>query len=95
MSKFIILKAAFDTGHVWIAIIVLAFLAVIFIGMTTAFFCMAQGEPQKQITRGKDRWWQIAPPAFLGLLVLWLGLAVPGKLSYVLHQIAATLGGTP
>jgi len=26
---------------------------------------------------------------------LWLGLAVPGKLSDVLHQIASTLGGMP
>ena len=134
LSKFIILKAAFDGGHVWIAIIVLAFLAVIFIGMTTAFFAMAQGEPGKMtgvqqsspqsaglpsrspldkepvspptspgLRRGSLRprfasdedWWQIAPPALLGLLVLWLGLAVPGKLSDVLHQIAATLGGTP
>jgi hydrogenase-4 component F len=95
LSKFIILKAAFDGGHVWIAIIVLFFLAVIFIGMTTAFFAMAQGEPQKQISRNPDRLWQITPPALLGLLVLWLGLAVPGKLSDVLHQIAATLGGTP
>ncbi len=95
LSKFIILKAAFDTGHVWLAIIVLVFLAVIFIGMTTAFFAMAQGEPQKQISRSNDHWWQIAPPALLGLLVLWLGLALPAKLSDVLHQIAATLGGTP
>jgi hydrogenase-4 component F len=93
LSKFTILKAAFDGGHVWLAAIFLAFLAVIFIGMTTAFLGMAQGEPQKQTPRDKDRWWQIAPPAVLGALVLWLGLAVPARLSDVLHQIASTLGG--
>ena len=95
LSKFVILKAAFDSGHAWIAIMVLGFLAVIFIGMTTVFFTMAQGEPQKQMPRNRDRWWQIAPPAVLGLLVLWLGLAVPETLNSVLRQIAATLGGTP
>ena len=45
LSKFTILKAAFDGGHVWIGVMLLAFLAVIFIGMTTAFLAMAQGEP--------------------------------------------------
>jgi hydrogenase-4 component F len=95
LSKFIVLKAAFDSGHTWIAIIVLGFLAVIFIGMTTVFFTMAQGEPQKQMPRNRDRWWQIAPPAVLGLLVLCLGLTVPETLNSVLRQIAATLGGAP
>jgi hydrogenase-4 component F len=93
LSKFTILKAAFDTGHVWLAAFFLAFLAIIFIGMTTAFLGMAQGEPPKQTRRDRDLWWQLLPPAVLGLLVLWLGLAVPARLSGVLHQIASTLGG--
>jgi hydrogenase-4 component F len=134
LSKFTILKAAFDGGHLWIAIVLLVFLAVIFIGMTTAFLAMAQGEPEKTadkvapgsevpglpshslpdqeqnspplhsvLRRGNLRpdiatgegWWQIAPPAVLGFLVLCLGLTMPAKLSGVLHQIAATLGGAP
>jgi formate hydrogenlyase subunit 3/multisubunit Na+/H+ antiporter MnhD subunit len=70
---------------------------VIFIGMTTAFFGMAQGVPDKGASKlaNRDRWWQIAPPAVLGLLVLWLGLAIPGPLNNVLRQIAATLGDAP
>ena len=81
----------------WIAHRVLASLAVIFIGMTTAFFGMAQGEPEKRASSpaNRDRWWQISPPAVLGLLVLWLGLDVPETFSNVLRQIAATLGGAP
>jgi hydrogenase-4 component F len=122
LSKFTILKAAFEGGYLWIAITLLVFLAVIFIGMTTAFLAMAQGEPEKSagvsdgspLEQGKipqpspstlrrgsfhprsatdERWWQIAPPAVLGFLVLCLGLAIPAKLSSVLHQIALTLGG--
>ena len=62
--------------------------------MTTAFLAMAQGEPEKTINRGEDRWWQITPPAVLGFLVLCLGLTIPAKLGNVLHQIALTLGGT-
>ena len=72
-------------------------LGVIFVGMTTAFFGMAQGVPDNVASRpvNRDRWWQIAPPAVLGLLVLWLGLAIPGPLNNVLRQIAATLGDAP
>ncbi len=95
LSKFTILKAAFDGGHSWIAIVLLGFLAIIFIGMTTAFLAMAQGEPDKTANQGEDRWWQIMPPAVLGFLVLCLGLTIPAKLSGVLHQIALTLGGAP
>ena len=96
LSKFTILKAAFDGGHLWIAIVLLGFLAVIFIGMTTAFLAMSQGDP-KEVAGGHptigESWWQIAPPAVLGLLVLYLGVAVPETLANVLHQIASTLGG--
>jgi hydrogenase-4 component F len=95
LSKFTILKAALDGHHVWIVTMFLATLGVIFIGMATAFLGMAQGEPGKPAvsTSTRDRWWQIIPPAVLGILVLWLGLDVPSKLSDVLHQIATTLGG--
>jgi hydrogenase-4 component F len=95
LSKFTILKAALDGHHVWVVAVFLATLGVIFIGMTTAFFGMAQGEPEKLAisASNRDRLWQIIPPAILGLMVLWLGLNVPARLSEVLHKIAATLGG--
>ncbi len=93
MSKFTILKAALDGGHVWITTIFLVLLGVIFIGMTTAFLGMAQGQPEKApAAQAPDRKWQLFPPAILGALVLWLGLNVPGKLSDLLWKIAHTLG---
>ena len=97
LSKFTILKAAIDGGRTWIGVVFLVAVGVIFIGMTTAFFGMAQGVPDKGASKlaNRDRWWQIAPPAVLGLLVLWLGLAIPGPLNNVLRQIAATLGDVP
>ncbi len=94
LSKLTILKAAFDGSRLWVGVLFLVLLAVIFIGMTTAFLGMAQGEPDERARkRGADRWWQIVPPAVLGLFVLWLGLAVPETLGNVLRQIASTLGG--
>jgi hydrogenase-4 component F len=95
LSKFTIVKAALDGGHVWITTFFLASLGVIFIGMTTAFLGMAQGKPEKPVAvpATRDRYWQILPPLILGALVLWLGLNVPETLSHLLHQIASTLGG--
>ncbi len=94
LSKFTILKAAIDGEHFWVAVLLLALLAVIFVGMTSAFLSMAQGEPDKRFaTQPADRWWQLAPASILGLLVLGLGMAVPGTLNTVLREIASTLGG--
>jgi hydrogenase-4 component F len=96
LSKFTILKAAFESGQIWVGVLLLGLLAVIFIGMTTAFLGMAQGAPEQSAgDRVRDRWWQIVPPAVLGLLLLWLGVAVPETFNRLLQQIAATLGGTP
>ena len=45
-SELTILKAAFDQHHrEWIGVIYLVLLAVIFIGMATAFLRTAQGQP--------------------------------------------------
>jgi hydrogenase-4 component F len=94
LSKFTILKAAFDSGHGCIGAVAIGLLVVIFVGMTTVFLGMAHGEPAKpQVAPPRELWWQILPPAALGLLVLWFGLAVPEPLTRVLEQIAATLGG--
>ena len=93
LSKFTILKAALDGGHVWLTTVFLATLGIIFIGMATAFLGMAQGEPEKIPTIAPDRKWQIFPPLILGVLVLWLGINVPEPLSNLLHSIASTLGG--
>ena len=95
LSKFTIVKAALDGGHVWITTFFLASLGVIFIGMTTAFLGMAQGTPEKPSSKAaiRDRWWQILPPLILGALVLWLGLNVPRTFQDLLWKIAHTLGG--
>lgn len=93
LSKFTILKAALDGGHIWLTTIFLASLGIIFLGMATAFPGMAQGELEKIPATAPDKKWQIFPPLILGALVLWLGINVPEPLANLLHQIAATLGG--
>ncbi len=97
LSEFTILKAAFDQGRPWVAVICLSLFSLIFIGMATAFLGMAQGQPAKtKIALSEvDRWWEIIPPAALGFCVLWLGCHIPSMASRLIMEAALTLGGTP
>lgn len=95
LSEFTILKAAFDQGHVWLAVVALFLLAVIFIGMTTAFLNMAQGQPANPSAArpSSESCLVVAPPFVLVLFVLLLGVYVPPVISQMLHVAARSLGG--
>lgn len=94
-SEFTILKAAFDQHREGVAALYLVFLAVIFIGMATAFLGTAQGQPatETQAERLRYRWLAQAPPAAFAILVLVLGLHLPAGLRAVLEEVAQVLGG--
>ena len=95
LSEFTVLKAALDAGRGWIATLYLVLLAIIFIGMATAFLGMAQGRSEKTLSAGRrgDRLWEIAPPMALCAVVLMLGVYVPPAMSALMREIAQTLGG--
>lgn len=95
LSKFTILKAAFDQGQTFIAIVYVAFLTLIFLGMATAVLHMAQGVPSAHIddrTRSEILL-AVAPPVLLALLVFVLGIYVPPFFSALLQEAARALGG--
>jgi hydrogenase-4 component F len=94
-SEFTILRAAFEQGREMVAVVYLALLALIFIGMATAFLRMAQGSPRPEQRRNEERlpWCRQYPPALLGTLVLALGVYLPASLRSFLHEVAALLGG--
>jgi hydrogenase-4 component F len=95
LSEFTVLKAALDAGRSWIATIYLALLAMIFMGMATAFLGMAQGRAEQEFSAGRrgNRFWEIAPPLALCSAVLVLGVYVPPALSALMREISQTLGG--
>jgi len=94
LSEFTILKAAFEQGRYAIAAACLLFLALIFIGMATAFLGMTQGPPGAGApTPRRVAWTMLLPPAALAAFVLLLGLFVPGSLSQLLHDAAQAVGG--
>ena len=90
LSEFTILKAALDGGQIVTAVLYLAFLSLIFIGMVNVVLRMAQGEPsiKQAASRPRESWWEFAPPAALTVLVLILGLYIPPRLNNTLQTAA-------
>src|SRR6185437_9115558 len=56
LSEFTILRAAFGAGHPWIAVLMLLFLAIIFVGMAVMILGMALGEPEPRAGHAPESW---------------------------------------
>jgi len=94
LSEFTILRAAFGAGHPWIAVLMLLFLAIIFVGMAVMILGMALGEPEPRAGHAPESWWLLAGPVGLAAAVLLLGVYIPGPLQHALTIAATALGGT-
>jgi hydrogenase-4 component F len=93
LSEFTILNAALSQQRVGVAVVYLAFLALIFVGMTTIVVRMTQGVPSHG-GRTNEPFLAILPPALLAIPLLVFGLYVPPPLSEALHAVARALGGS-
>ncbi len=93
LSEFTILKAALDDGRGFVAVVFLAAMGAIFVGMASAFLKMAQGEPASGsgVEGGREAALAVLPPAALGALVLGLGIYVPPALTSVLEEAASVV----
>jgi hydrogenase-4 component F len=94
LSEFTILRAAFGAGHPWIAVTMLLFLAIIFVGMAVLILEMALGEPESRTPRAPESWWLLVGPLGLAAAVLMLGVFIPSPLQHALAIAATALGGT-
>jgi hydrogenase-4 component F len=100
VSELMILKGVLDAGHPFIAVIYLAALAMVFVGMATVFLHMAYGAPPTSLADSPDTvvpvrrepLWSTAPLMTLGLAVLVLGVYVPPRLTDLLQHAVAALG---
>jgi hydrogenase-4 component F len=95
LSELTILKAALDQGRGIVAVVYLALLAAIFIGMANLVMPMAQGRADEQSERSRrgEALWATLPPAALALVVLVLGVYIPPVMNDALHAAARSLGG--
>ncbi len=94
-SELTIIRAALDSGHIMVAIVLLAALGVIFVAMTSIVMKMVYGPTRESAGTSTDResLTSILPPAVLCLAVLMLGVYLPSPLSGLLNEAARLLGG--
>jgi hydrogenase-4 component F len=93
ISEFTILKSALDQGRWTVAVLYLAFLMLIFVGMAGIVIRMALGEPDSHQGPVRTDPWCVAPPLLFGVLALLLGLYIPEGLQQLLHGAAVLIGG--
>lgn len=104
LSEFTILKAAMDQHHYLVAVLYLALLSLIFVGMANLVLPMVHGEAlnrgRPQGRNGAEPMWSVAPAAVLLALTMSLGLWIPARFRSALDAAAdsfqiATIVATP
>lgn len=94
-SELAIIRAAFDSGHIMVAVILLAALGIIFVGMASIVLGMAYG-PTSATDRPavpRESLYSVIPPAILCVGVLVLGIYIPPALNKLLAAATQLLGG--
>ena len=94
VSELLLLRAMFAGGHIVAAVCCLAFLAIIFVGMSVPVVRMVQG-PVPPAVHPPQAEPAIAwgPPLALLALALVLGLYLPAPLGAFLTRVAGAIGG--
>jgi hydrogenase-4 component F len=93
ISEFTILSAAFRSGLAWLAIVMLALLAIVFVGMARMILGVVYGAPEADPPLLAETLPLVAAPLALGGLVLMLGFYIPPALQKLLTRAADALGG--
>jgi hydrogenase-4 component F len=93
ISEFSILSAGFRQGFLLPAIVMLALIALIFIGFLSFLNRMVFGKPPTEVKPGETSYASLLAMGLSVLLVVGLGVFIPAPLSDLLHQAAAVLGG--
>lgn len=96
VSEFTILSAAFGAGRYGVGAAMLLLMAVIFIGMGTTVFAVAQGTPPETLPpRRPEGALNLAPLFVLLAAVLMLGVWIPSPLRGLLEEAVHTIEGHP
>jgi hydrogenase-4 component F len=95
VSEFTIVTAAISSGMTWLALALIALLAIIFVGMARMIVDVLYGDPgpNAAIEPARESFALLSGPVVLGLVVLGLGIYLPAPLRSLLAQAAQALGG--
>jgi hydrogenase-4 component F len=94
LSKFSIITAGISTGHVWLMIVCLLFLAIVFAAFLRMISSSVFGELPEGVSKGEIQVSMLVPVAILMVLILVLGLYLPPQYTTLLNQATQiTLAG--
>jgi hydrogenase-4 component F len=86
ISKFTIITAGIQNGHIWLMIFLLLALAVIFAALMKVLSSAVFGEMPEGMTRGEVKTWGLVPLAVLGFFIFLLGVYIPPQLDTLLNE---------
>ncbi len=96
LSEYAMFRGAVQNGQLWIALVVIALLSIIFVGLSAMILDIVladKGPPGNDADRAAESGWLVVGPAVLVGVVLLLGIYIPAPLQTLLASAAATLGG--
>jgi hydrogenase-4 component F len=84
LSKFMIVSAGIATGHLWLMIVCLLLLMLAFVAIFRMLSSVVFGEKPERVSAGETGFTTLAPIVILMVLILALGLSIPGPLKTLL-----------
>lgn len=91
VSEFLLLRAAIAGGRTWLAGAVLALLLIAFVSLLSHLNRMLYGEPPTGVPLGEARGWPIAALVVPAVLLVALGIVLPGPFVALLDQSVGAL----
>ena len=84
-SKFMIISAGIATGHIWLMVLCMLLLMLAFVALFRMLSTVVMGNKPDEITRGETGFTTLAPILILMVLILALGVSMPGPLNTLLN----------
>lgn len=88
LSKFLLVRALFETGRGWMAAPLLLAVVVIVFGMGGAVFAMSFGRPPEPVSGGRPGVFALAPQMVLLALLLSIGVSLPSVAQSLIRAAA-------
>src|SRR5512135_536213 len=88
LSKFMIVSAGIATGHLWLMVVCLLLLMLAFVALFKMLSTVVLGSKPDNVAKGDAGFTALAPIVILMILVVALGVTMPGPLSTLLDGAA-------
>jgi hydrogenase-4 component F len=91
ISEFLLFRAGFTSGHVVATSVALVLVGIGFVGLANHLTRMLYGAAPADVPTGERDWWALAPLAASVLVLVALGLVLPGAVDRLLAGIVEAM----